>query len=373
MGGVAARLSVRRLALRRLDAAAARLLRPEDGAPGIDFAEPSGEAALFAPESVAWRVFKNPVALLVGGVAAVVLELAHPAVRTGVWEHSAFPVDPVGRMQRTGLAALVSVYGPRSRAEAMIAGVARRHARVEGRTPAGEPYRATDPRLLDWVHATATYGFTTAYARFAAPLSEDERSRAFAEALETARLFGATGAPASLPEWRRMLASVRAELEPSPIMHEMLGFVRTAPVLPWALQPLQRLMLRGAVEVVPPWVRERLGLGPRMGLRPGEAPLLRRAGALADRIVLPSGPPAQASLRLGLPANHLYRRGPSARVAAAARSAAAGSRRSLERVGPEGCTEPTLGADLRWPAPRRDRNGEPDAASLPEPVPRRRP
>ena len=312
MGGIAARLPVRRLIERRLDALAAGLLRPDDGAPGIHFASPAGEAALFAPESVAWRVFKNPVALFVGGVAAAILELAHPAVRTGVWEHSAFPVDPVGRMRRTGLAALVSVYGPHSRAEAMIAGVNRRHARVVGRTPAGVPYHASDPRLLDWVHATATYGFTEAYARFAAPLSEEERSRAFAEAVETARLFGTTGAPASLAAWERMLEGMQAELDPSPIVHEMLGLVRAAPVLPRALRPLQRLAVRGAVEVVPPWVRERLGLGPRMGLRPGEAPLLRRAGALADRIVLPQAPPAQASLRLGLPAGHLYRRGPSA-------------------------------------------------------------
>ena len=321
MGRIVARSPLPRLVERRLDAMALLLLRPDDGTPLIDFASPPGEAALFAPDSVAWRVFKNPVALFVGGVAGVILELAHPAVRTGVWEHSAFPADPVGRMRRTGLAALVSVYGPRSRAEAMIAGVGRRHARVGGRTPAGEPYRATDPRLLDWVHATATFGFTEAYARFAAPLTEEERSRAFAEALETARLFGATGAPASLAAWERMLGGRRDRLEPSPIVHEMLGLVWAAPILPRALRPLQRVMLRGAVEVVPPWVRERLGLGPRHGLRPGEALLLRRAGALADRIALPSGPPAQASLRVGLPADHLYRQGPPAGIAAASQPA----------------------------------------------------
>ena len=308
MSRIVARSSLPRLVERRLDAMALLLLRPDDGAPSIDFAFPPGEAALFAPDSVAWRVFKNPVALFVGGVAAAVLELAHPAVRTGVWEHSAFPTDPVGRLRRTGLAAMVSVYGPRSRAEAMIAAVNRRHARVTGRTPAGEPYRATDPRLLGWVHATATFGFTEAYDRFAAPLSEEERSRAFAEALETARLFGATGAPADLAGWHAMLEGMRATLEPSPIVHEMLALVRAAPALPRAPRPLQRLMLRGAVEITPPWVRERLGLGPRHGLRPGEAFALRRAGALAERVVLPSAPPAQASLRLGLPVDFLYRR-----------------------------------------------------------------
>jgi uncharacterized protein (DUF2236 family) len=51
---------------------------------------PAGEPALAAPDSVSWRVFKNPVSLFVGGVTAVILELAEPRVRTGVWEHSSF-------------------------------------------------------------------------------------------------------------------------------------------------------------------------------------------------------------------------------------------------------------------------------------------
>ena len=47
-------------------------------------------------------VFKNPVTMFIGGVAAVILELAEPRVRTGVWEHSRFSRDPVGRLRRTG-------------------------------------------------------------------------------------------------------------------------------------------------------------------------------------------------------------------------------------------------------------------------------
>ena len=73
------------------------------------------------------------------GIAAVILELAEPAVRTGVWKHSTFRQDPLGRLQRTGLAAMVTVYGARSIAERMIQGVVRMHAGVTGETPAGEP------------------------------------------------------------------------------------------------------------------------------------------------------------------------------------------------------------------------------------------
>jgi uncharacterized protein (DUF2236 family) len=48
-----------------------------------DFLRPVGEAALVSPDSVSWRVFKNPLSLFIGGVAAVIMELAEPRVRTG--------------------------------------------------------------------------------------------------------------------------------------------------------------------------------------------------------------------------------------------------------------------------------------------------
>ena len=87
----------------------------------VDFTRPAGESALVSPDSVSWRVFKNPIALYVGGITAVLLELAEPRVRTGVWEHTTFRTDPIPRMERTGLAAMVTVYGARSEAERMIA------------------------------------------------------------------------------------------------------------------------------------------------------------------------------------------------------------------------------------------------------------
>lgn len=95
---------------------ASRFLSPA-GIPAIDFSAPPGEQAIIGPDSVAWQVFRNPVVLFVGGVAAVLLELAEPRVRSGVWEHSAFRSNPVERLRRTGLAAMVTVYAARSIAE----------------------------------------------------------------------------------------------------------------------------------------------------------------------------------------------------------------------------------------------------------------
>ena len=81
--------------------------------PNIDFLTPAGAPALYAADSLlTWRIYKNPVALFVGGITAVLLELAEPRVRSGVWGHSIFPTDPLLRMQRTGMMTFVTVYAP---------------------------------------------------------------------------------------------------------------------------------------------------------------------------------------------------------------------------------------------------------------------
>ena len=250
---------------RRLDAAARKLASQ---GPGFDFSQPHGEPALVAPDSVSWRVFRNPVALFVGGVAAVILELAEPAVRTGVWEHSSFRSKPVQRLQRTGLAAMVTVYGARSQAEAMIAGVVRAHGRVTGHTPSGEAYHANDVALLTWVQATASFGFSQAYSRFVALLTPQELECLLVEGLPAARLYGAHDMPGTQAGMDALFDAMRGRLEASPIVFEFLSIMRNAPALPAALRPLQRLLVRAAVEITPPWVRETLGLDAAFGLRP---------------------------------------------------------------------------------------------------------
>ena len=54
-------------------------------------------------------------------------------------------------------------------------------------------------------------------------------------------------------------------------------------------------------------MRARLGLTEAYGLRPWEKPLVREIGALSDRIIVRSSPAVQSCLRLGLPADYLYR------------------------------------------------------------------
>lgn len=296
----------------RLEAGVRALLNPKDD-PRIDFTRPVGESALLPPDSVSWRIFKNPVALLIGGLAAVILELAEPAVRTGVWEHSSFRRDPMRRLQRTGLAAMVTVYGARSVAEPMIARVVRMHAKIVGETPCGMPYSANDPRLLSWVQATAAFGFAEAYSRYVRRLNREEFDAFYREGAPASRLYGAIEAPLSNAELQALFGRMQGRLNASPIIFEFLQIMRTTPGFPGPLRWIQGMLVRAAVEIVPDWIRECLGLTHQYGLGPAERWIVELAGAFSDRVVLSEGPAAQSCMRLGLPRMHLYGRGCDAR------------------------------------------------------------
>jgi uncharacterized protein (DUF2236 family) len=287
-----------------LEAATRALLDPGDRS-SADFSRPNGEAALVSPDSVSWRVFKNPLSLFIGGVTAVIMELAEPRVRTGVWEHTTFRVDPMRRLRRTGLAAMVTVYGAHSTAEAMIAGVRRMHDMVAGATPSGEAYRANDPQLLNWVQGTAAYGFLQAYHAYVRPLSLSERNCYYAEGIPAAALYGATSAPTAEAALEILFQATAGRLERSDIVFEFLAIMRSAPILPLPLRPVQHLLVRAAVDLTPCWLRTILGLN-EQGLHAWEAELVRRAAAFTDRLVLESSPAVQACRRIRLPADYLY-------------------------------------------------------------------
>ena len=266
-----------------------------------DFLTPPGAAALCPADGVSWRVFANPVALFVGGVAAVILELAEPRVRTGVWQFSDFRRDPAGRMRRTGMAALVTVYAARERAEPMIEQVNRMHAGVRGVTPGGEAFCANDPELLDWVQATASFGFVEAYHAYCRALSAEEKDRFYAEGAVPAALYGARNAPGDVSGLEALFARMLPKLEPSPIIGEFLAIVAAAPLLPRLLRPLQRLLIRAALDILPPPIRARLDLGQCRRLAPWQGLCVRGLGMAMERIELASLPPMQARRRLGLP------------------------------------------------------------------------
>ena len=115
--------------------------------------------ALFAPDSVAWRVHGDVTSMMVGGIAALLVEMLHPLALGGVWDHSNVATDMPGRLRRTARFIALTTFGERSAAEAAIARVAAIHAQVQGTLPDGRAYRADDPALLAWIHVAGSLSF----------------------------------------------------------------------------------------------------------------------------------------------------------------------------------------------------------------------
>lgn len=272
-----------------------------------EFLNPAGETAIVSADSVSWRVFKNPVALFIGGVAAVILELAEERVRHGVWKHSQFRFAPVERLQRTGLAAMVTVYSGRSVSEAMIARVNSLHRQICGVTPQGTAYRASESELLRWVHLTASYGFLEAYDAYVRPLTAEEKDRFYAEALESARLYGATDIPTSMREVMNTLETMEKVLQPSPVIVEFLHIMRTSRMLPPPYAWLQPALVDAAIGILPVRLGHKLELRGRSALSPWRRAMVKSIGAIADRVFVETSPAVLACRRLGLPADYLYR------------------------------------------------------------------
>lgn len=273
----------------------------------IDYTSPVGEPAFAGPESISWQVFKNPVALAVGGICAVLLEFADARIRSGVWDHSVFKIDPIGRSKRTGTAAMVGVYGPQAAARRVIQGVTNMHSRVSGETPSGEAYRALEPELLDWVSATASYGFLVAYDRFVRPLSDTDKLRFFAEGETVAGLYGVQTKIRSLADFDAMMRMLLPRFEPHPINTEFLDIMKSGRAAPGVPKGLQSSLVNAAVEILPPDVRARLGLGPEYDLTPAGRIAVKSMARIAESIPDTAGPPAQACERLGLPRSFLWK------------------------------------------------------------------
>ena len=277
-----------------------------DGNPIFDFSKPEGSPALCKPDSVNWRICKNPITQSIGANCAVVLEFADPRVRGGVWDHTSFRTHSVQRARRTGVAMAVCVFGAEEEARKLIAGVTHLHSRVKGVSSEGHEYSALDPELLDWVHATTCYGFSEAYNRYAAPVSDAEVDQFYRERQPIAALFRSTNPPMSKSDFHDQLEAIKPNFGPSTIIEEFLEISMRSSPLPPPLNRLNEMIIKAAVDLVPNDVREVIKLGPEYDLKWWERRLLTFVARRMDRKCVPEMPASKACVRMGLPANYLF-------------------------------------------------------------------
>lgn len=230
------------------------------------------DPGLFGPDSVTWRVMREPI-LLMGAGRALLMQAAHPLVAQGAIDHSNYATDPYGRLERTVEWVTVVCFGTTAEATRATGRVVALHRRVKGRLPrgsatdqvgAGTGYTADDPELLRWVHATFVDTMLATHDALVGGLDEEERDAFVHEWDAVAALFG-------LPRrqlWRdarAMRAYVKRQVErgparPGPGSRTVAETVLRPPVSSPALRPAAELLAFVAVGLLPDAVRRGYGL-----------------------------------------------------------------------------------------------------------------
>ena len=148
-------------------------------------ADDGADPGLFGPESVCWRLAREPF-LLAGGGRALLMQVAHPLVAQGVVDHSDYRLDPFGRLVHTVRWLVAVTFGTTREAHEASQMVGRVHASVRGELQArnatrsfaaGTPYSATDPELSRWVLATIVESMLVTYEHTVGRLDSHDADR----------------------------------------------------------------------------------------------------------------------------------------------------------------------------------------------------
>src|SRR5215212_515190 len=99
------------------------------------------DVGLFGPDSVTWKLHREPI-LLIGGLRSLYLQALHPRAVAAVAQNSGYRSDPWGRLVRTSDYVGTTVYGSTAEVEAAAGRLRRLHARMSAVDPrTGERFR----------------------------------------------------------------------------------------------------------------------------------------------------------------------------------------------------------------------------------------
>ncbi|NVD45616.1 oxygenase MpaB family protein [Qipengyuania atrilutea] len=233
---------------------------------------PPSDDALFAKDTPIRLVHADVIAMMVGGIRSLLLQMLHPHALQGVLDHSNFRADMHGRLRRTARFIAVTTFGHRDDAMDAIDRVNRIHEHVKGTLPDGTPYSARDPETLAYVHVVEATSFLAAYLRHVRPdmpaSEQDEYYRQFAI---IARSLDANPVPETKAEADRLMREMRSLQRATPEAREVARLVlqQKPEGTPPALQPI---LAAEASAMLPPQARAMLGIE-----RPGLAALPVRA------------------------------------------------------------------------------------------------
>lgn len=199
--------------------------------------------------------------MMCGGISALLLQMLHPLALAGIWDHSRFREDMIGRLRRTSDFIATTSFGTFEQAETAIARVRRVHEYVKGHAADGRPYAADDPDLLVWVHVAEMSRFLTAHLRYRNPhMTPEAQDRYYFETACIAEALGARNVPDSREAIDAYLARERRALVCDERTREVIRVLLDAPPRNLVLRPAGALFMRAGIDLLPDWAADMLGL-----------------------------------------------------------------------------------------------------------------
>ena len=222
--------------------------------PPIAFLTPLGDRGLFGPESIAWKVHADFISMMIGGISSLILQALHPQALAGVWDHSSFREDLKGRLGRTAFFIAATTYGSTEMADKIIDKVNHIHTRIRGIDELGNPYSATDPHLLAWVHLTETHSFMQAFEDYRKEkLSPQEKDQYFYEMKSLGERMGAKELPSTYGLTNESIKGYISELYFGDRAKSILDLLENFPSK-LAAKPFIKLISRAGYLNLPDWV-----------------------------------------------------------------------------------------------------------------------
>ena len=266
----------------------------------LDLENPKGDPGLFGPDSISWQVHGDFSSMLIGGISALMLQALHPLALAGVWDHSNFRQDMLGRLRRTGQFISGTTFGSRQDAEWLIEKVRTIHLQVVGTAPDGRAYAASDPDLLTWVHVAEVSSFLATHLRYRNPdLTPSDQDRYYAEIALIAERLGAREVPRSRQEIADYLERMRPQLLCDERSREVLRLLLNAPAPSRLAKPFGGLMMQAGIDLLPDWASAMLDVSQS----PLQRQLIRasvRRSAPMLRWAVRNGSVQRARRRMGL-------------------------------------------------------------------------
>ncbi len=250
--------------------------------------EHPADDGFFGPASVTWRL-NGDLSAPVAGLRSLLVQALHPLAMAGVDQHSDWRADPAGRLASTAAYLVTITYGDRAAALRAAARVRKIHERVRGTDEVtGQPYAASDPGLLLWVHAGLVDSVLAAADMFGAPLTAAGKDAYVAEMTAAAELAGvpAGRAPSTAAELAGYLRSVRPVLALTPAAAQSTRYLLDLPGLDEDVAGIWRDIGDAAVASLPEWAAGLYGLAPREAVTEQRREEVRQVLGVLDALYL---------------------------------------------------------------------------------------